>query len=213
MFSIKDSPGGVAGVSALLLFALACDRPAGPSSTEVAVAPVFQIVQECTVFDQETEEVIPGVTLTWTSSFWCADAPDNGSYHFTVTVENASTSNEAARIDALALRHTSPRPGGQGPAATADAQGLPLTVAAGSSGSFDVSGTYTLVQTDEGKKANIHLTASGEGASSGLPFELGINAHLRAAGAVEDDGGNRGPNDRAPDSRPGGPPAGLPGRP
>lgn len=204
-------------MAALVLFALACDRPAGPTPTEIAADPVFQTsgdaVQECTVFDQETKEVIPGVTLTWTSSFLCSDAPDEGSYHFTVTIENASASNEAVRIDALALRHTSPRPRGQGPAATADAQGLPLTVAAGSSGSFDVSGTYALVQTDEGKKANIHLTASGEGTSSGLPFNLGINAHIRSAGAVEDDGNNTGSNGRPSDTRSGGLPAGLPGRP
>ena len=43
-----------------------------------------------------------------------------------------------------------------------------------------MSGTYELVQMDEGKQANLHFRASGHGASSGEPFELGINAHVRA---------------------------------
>ena len=56
------------------------------------------------------------------------------------------------------------------------AAGLPVTVAPGETESFTVSGTYELVQTDEGDKANLHLVATG---SAGGRFTLGINVHLR----------------------------------
>ncbi|MGH3450385.1 MAG: hypothetical protein ACRDQW_06565, partial [Haloechinothrix sp.] len=77
--------------------------------------------------------------------------------------------------------HTTPRPGGGGgPEATAIADGLPVTVAAGESAPFDVRGTYELVSTDEGDKATLHLRAFGTG-----PFSIGINVHLRAEGTTE----------------------------
>jgi hypothetical protein len=47
-----------------------------------------------------------------------------------------------------------------------------------------VSGTYTLVNTDEGAKANLHFQALGRGVTTGEPFALGINAHLRAPGVA-----------------------------
>lgn len=147
--------------------------------------PLFaQDQQVCTQVDSSTEEVIDGVFLTWDSSFLCANAPDSGSYTFTVDVLNHADSAEAVTIDSLSLSHTTPRPGGQAPAAAASASGLPLTLAPGESGSFDVSGTYELVETDEGKKANLHLTASGAGVDSGASFDLGINAHFRAPGVA-----------------------------
>lgn len=51
-----------------------------------------------------------------------------------------------------------------------------------------MSGTYELVGTDEGKKANLQFRALGEGARTGEPLELGINAHFRGSGAIEDSG-------------------------
>jgi hypothetical protein len=102
-----------------------------------------------------------------------------------VTVSNAATGTERVTIESLGLSHTTPRPGGQAPDATATAAGLPLTVAPGESDRFEVSGDYELVETDEGKKANLHLRGIGEGATTELEFALGINVHLRGPGATE----------------------------
>lgn len=101
-------------------------------------------------------------------------------------VANSADSTEAVAIDDLVLTHTTPRPRGQAPAASGEVTGLPLTLAPGQTASFSVSGTYKLVQTDEGKKANLHFRANGHGASSGEPFRLGINAHFRAPGVPLD---------------------------
>lgn len=146
-------------------------------------APVLAQTQLCAQVDQSTEEVIPGVFLTWDSSFLCADAPDRDSYEFTVDVFNHANSTEAVTITDLELTKTTPRPLGRGPAATGEAS-LPITVEPGDTKSFTVTGTYELVQTDEGKKANLHFTAFGEGVESGKSFELGINAHFRAPGVA-----------------------------
>ncbi|GBD15736.1 hypothetical protein HRbin26_00629 [bacterium HR26] len=145
-----------------------------------------QDTQACDPIEQSTEEVLPGIVLTWDSAFLCADAPDEGSYEFTVTVANSADSAEAISIDDLALTHTTPRPRGQAPGANGEATGLPLPLVPGETASFTVSGTYELVQTDEGKKANLHFRASGHGVSSSEPFELGINAHVRAPGVPLD---------------------------
>jgi hypothetical protein len=141
--------------------------------------------ENCSVDDTSTQEVLPGVILTWDSSFRCEDAPDEGTYQITVQVANDAGSSEAVRIDDLILSHTTPRPRGQAPDATAEPEGLPITVDPGETESFTVSGSYELVETDEGKKANLHLLALGEGVDSGEEFELGINVHLRAPGATE----------------------------
>lgn len=143
----------------------------------------------CVLTGTSTDEVLPGVTLTWDSSFLCADAPPSGTYAITVNVSNAAGGAEAVTIERLELSHTTPRPRGIGPEATATATGLPLTVLPGESGSFQVSGEYALVSTDEGAKANLHLRALGVGAMSGDPFELGINVQIRAPGATEDGSG------------------------
>jgi plasmid stability protein len=138
----------------------------------------------CPVDDRSTKEVLPGVILTWDSSFRCENAPDEGTYRIRVRVSNHARSSEAVRIDDLILRRTTPRPRGQAPEATAEPQGLPITVKPGQTKSFAVSGAYELVKTDEGKKANLHLLALGEGKRSGKGFKLGINVHLRAPGAT-----------------------------
>jgi hypothetical protein len=59
---------------------------------------------------------------------------------------------------------------------------LPLTLAPGEMGSFLTTGTYTLVATDEGKKANHHYQATGITETSGTPFSLGINVLFRGPG-------------------------------
>jgi len=141
-------------------------------------------LQTCEPVDQSTEEVLPGVVLTWDSSFLCANAPDSDTYTFTVTVSNSAASDEAVVIESLALSHTTPRPRGRAPSATGSADGLPVTIAPGESADFTVNGSYQLVATDEGKKANLHFRAMGSGEESGLDFQLGINAHFRAPGVA-----------------------------
>lgn len=149
----------------------------------VFTAPAFAQTQVCEPVRQETKTVIQGVTLTWDSSFWCGSAPDTGDYEIRVTITNYGA--EAVRIDDLKLSHTTPRPRRQAPAATAAASGLPLVIGPGESGSLSVRGTYSLVWTGEGKKANLHLRAVGRGVTSAAPFRLGINVHLRSSGAAE----------------------------
>lgn len=141
--------------------------------------PVFAQPEVCDVTDQSTEQVISGVTVRWDSSFHCRDAPDTGDYQILVVVFNASESTEAGTIESLELSHTTPRPAGDGPAATADLADLPITLRPGESGDFTVIGEYELIETDEGDKANLHLRAGGVGSTSGEPFQLGINVLIR----------------------------------
>ena len=166
-------------------------------------APAGAQTATCEVLATSTEQVAPGVTLTYDSSFWCTDAPPSGDYGITVRVANEASSSQAATISDAALSHTSPRPGGSGPQASASASGLPLPLAPGEQGSFQVGGSYELVATDEGDKANLHLRASGRSAA-GEAFALGINVHLRGTGATEGD-------DDGPPPRPEGGPPGRPG--
>lgn len=166
-------------------------------------ASVSAAEADCVVEDQSTDEVLPGVTLTWDSSFLCANADTDGSYEIPVTVSNDGSSVEAVTIDSIALSHTTPRPRGIGPQATADAAGLPVTIAPGGSETFDVTGSYELVTTDEGDKANLHLRALGTGVTSLDGFELGINVQLRGEGAEEDSGSDE---DGGPPPWAGGPP-------
>ncbi|MGQ0595292.1 MAG: hypothetical protein ACT4QB_22420 [Gammaproteobacteria bacterium] len=147
-----------------------------------SASPVFaqQTQQICQRTDQSTEQVIPRVVLTWDSSFHCRNAPNAGEYMIVVRVFNASTSAEAVEIQNLVLTHTTPRPRGKAPAATAIASGLPITVAPGDTEDFTVTGDYALVKTDEGNKANLHLRAGGVGLTSDEDFALGINVLIRA---------------------------------
>jgi len=150
----------------------------------VASAMPVAALQTCEVVDTETEEVLPGVILMWDSSFLCSDAPDTDDYTFTVFVSNDASSVEAVTIQDLQLASTTPKPRGQSPVASGEAAGLPSTLAPGETGSFTVSGSYSLVSTDEGKKANLHFQATGQGSESGDDFTLGINAHFRAPGVA-----------------------------
>lgn len=156
----------------------------GSAAPVLAQEPPGLAQEQCQKVDDSTEEVLPGVTLTWGSSFLCAGAPDEGSYEFTVTVTNHAGSVETVTIDDLELVQTTPKPRGQGPDATGEASGLPTTLAPGATDSFTVSGTYQLVATDDGEKANLHFLADGTGDAGGEPFELGINAHFRAPGVA-----------------------------
>jgi hypothetical protein len=172
-FAMKTARAVSAAVSSLALAA-------------VAVAPSTAApTQRCQQVDVSTDRVVRGVTLSWDSAFLCANAADSGSWRIVVDVTNRAASTQGVRIRDVVLSHTTPRPRGQGPAATAEPKGLPLRLAPGESGRFRVTGTYRLVSTDEGKKANLHLRALGTG-DNGDPFRLGLNVHLRAPGVPAD---------------------------
>ena len=150
------------------------------------VAPVAgpEESRRCLEVDESTAHPVAGVRLTWSSSFACRDVSDRGSYTIGVTVSNDAGSAEAVRLGRLRLSHTTPRPRGRAPAGTASAAGLPVVIAPGQSKTFTVTGSYTLARTDEGRKANHHLRAFGHGTRSSDPLRLGLNLHLRAAGAT-----------------------------
>lgn len=145
-----------------------------------------QAQEVCAPVGQSAKEAVSGVHLTWDSAFQCADVPPEGEYQITVTVVNQSESAEAVVIEAVRLSHTTPRPRKQSPDATAEAEGLPVVVAPGDQAAFTVRGAYTLVKTDEGGKANLHLRALGHSQESVEPFVLGINVHLRGPEASEE---------------------------
>lgn len=174
--------------------------------TATAIQPV-SAQEMCVVGGQASTQALPGVTLTWDSSFFCWGIPQTGTYAITVTVHNDSASTQTIAIDTLRLSHTTPRPGGGAPAATAVASGLPVTLAPGASGSFAVSGSYQLVKTAEGHKANLHLRVVGHAVSSTPTFQLGSNIMLRGEDHADPaDPGNAGP----PAWAPGPPPWAIP---
>jgi len=178
------------------VFVIGCSNPVGPGSAalqtmsanakQVSASDDTDTCEAIAVGTSIEEDIIAGVDLTWTSSFLCENAPDEGRYRITVDIAHDGE-GEAVEIWDLQLSHTTPRPRGQSPDASAEAVELPLEIGPGGSDSFVVTGDYSLVVTDEGKKANLHLRALGRGVDSDEPFVLGINVHIRGTGAVEDD--------------------------
>ncbi len=181
----------------------------------LAAAPSLAADTKCQAVDTSTTEALPGVTLTWDSSFRCDPAARTGSYSIPVAITNARASAEAVDIQALRLSHTTPRPRGQRPDATAQARRLPVNIAPGERARFDVSGGYQLVSADDGDKANLHLRALGRGTQSGDLSRLGINVQLRGpgAGSAHGQAGARLEHPSGPPTWAGGPPpwAGGPG--
>lgn len=173
----------------------------------VGTLPVIAQLQVCQSTEQSTEEVLPGITLTWDSAFLCADAPDSGQYQFAVTVTYVSGS-QAIQVQNVMLALTTPRPFGQGPEATSQVAGLPFALIPGNSASFTVTGDYELVATDEGMLANLHFLVQGQALVSREFFYLGVNVALRGGGESDFD-------DDPEDQRPAwaGPPAWVPGPP
>lgn len=133
----------------------------------------------CEAIGTSTKDVLGGATLTWQSSFRCTSAGRSGTYAVTVRVSSAPGSARAVRLVRAILSHATPRPRGQVPRATAAASGIPVALSAGGSVRIELSGRYTLVSTDEGEKANLHLRLLGVAAGSDAPFRLGVNIHLR----------------------------------
>jgi hypothetical protein len=143
----------------------------------------------CLSEEQSTEEVLPGVTLTWDSALRCLNAAPQGQYAFTVTLSADSANTTSVIIDDVALTHTTPRPLGVAPTADIDATtGLSLTLAAGGEGAFSVTGSYEMVTTGATQKANLHFCAVGHEETSGELFYMGLNAFLRDTDDEEDDG-------------------------
>jgi hypothetical protein len=178
----------------------------------------------CISVEQTTEEVVPGVFLTFDSELLCAGMEPTGVYAVTVHVTNEGTSVERpVTIDRLFLSHTTPRPRMTAPEATVVVDGLPVELMPGSMKSFTVSGEYTLVQTGQGMKANLHLRAAGYATMDWEPFILGINVMLRSEEHDEmDDLEDNGPPSWVPGPPPwaadddddnGGPPPWVPGPP
>jgi outer membrane biosynthesis protein TonB len=162
------------------------ETPTNPPPT--APPPGGPISADCTAMsamEQTSEQVLPDVTLTWDSSFHCQQAAETGSYAFVLTIAYddpvVSAANGPVVINDLVLRHTTPRPGGQGPEASVNVSGLPLQLAPGGQAQLAVSGDYELAQTGATQRANLHFCASGELAEGGQLFTLGLNAHLRGA--------------------------------
>ncbi|MGH2451702.1 MAG: hypothetical protein ACRDGE_10625 [Candidatus Limnocylindria bacterium] len=152
-----------------------------------AVVAASSLAQQasCTLTDQSTEEVAPGATLTWDSSFHCRNADTSGTYEIEVNVSNSAGSVDTVTVQAPRFEKATPRVRGQDPAGnSATATPASITLAPGQSGSFEVSGTYQMVETDEGFKVNHHLRAPGE-TDDGERFKLGINVALRAPGVAD----------------------------
>ncbi len=165
-----------------------CESFLGPpdSTDEVEKSSLESSQESCAREAQSQEEVLPGLLLSWDSSFRCEDVPDAGSFEITIRVSNDVTSTQAATIDTLILALATPRPRFKAPKfALEELENLPMTLTPSSEDSFTVRGKYELVSTDEGEKANFHFQAEGIGSTTKEPFRLGINAHLRAPGASE----------------------------
>ncbi|HKX75046.1 MAG TPA: hypothetical protein VJR05_06625 [Acidimicrobiia bacterium] len=141
----------------------------------------------CPVVDTSVEEVVEGVTLEWTSSFLCSDVPtdpSSGEFHIEGSVANLSEAT--VNLSGLGLAFTTP-PGSSGSVTSDD---FAATIGPGSTHTFTATGTYQMVETDEGLKVNLHLRGAGD--VDGEPFALGINVHVRGVGATEDGDGDDG---------------------
>lgn len=151
-----------------------------------ALAAVPALAQSCTAEEPITEDVTDGVTLKYDADFVCTDAADAGDWTITVSVSNDSDAD--VTVDDITLSHATP-PFGEEEDNSVDVTTLPLVLAPGEDGTFDVSGVYTLAGMGEDGLVNLHLRAGGTatGADESAPFILGINVHLLGPGAELDD--------------------------
>ncbi len=133
----------------------------------------------CKPDDRSKARVIPGAHLEWDSSFRGDVAGERSRFELTVSVKATASNKEAVRIDKMQLKHTTPRPRGEGPDAETSTSDLPLELKPGSDRSIIVKGRSSLKNTGRYRKANLHLRATGYGVESYHPFTLGINIHLR----------------------------------
>jgi len=158
---------------------------------------------EVTVDGSTTEDVTDGVSLTFDADFACPDADATGTWSITVNVANDSQTD--VTIESISLSHATP-PFGEDGDNTVDSDTLPLALAAGTASSFDVAGTYALVNADDGGLVHLHLRAAGvTDDDEAAPFVLGITVHVLGPG-VELDDENGAAGDGPPSWAPGPPP-------
>lgn len=178
-----DSDAAEQGAGAAYYFALDGAPPPPPPPP-----PPPGDVEVCLAEEQSSEEVLPGITLTWDSAFRCLNAPEEGVYEFNVIVEADADSTALAVVQAITLTHTTPRPLNVAPDASVDdVTGLPFTIAAGEVHTFTVSGEYELAAAGVARLANLHFCATGYDDATGTPFYLGLNTFLRGSGFGNDD--------------------------
>ncbi|SDU76722.1 hypothetical protein SAMN04488563_5294 [Jiangella alkaliphila] len=164
----------------------AADGPAG--ITELDTPPTIGPVpdgssQQCISADRSTPTIGSDTTLTYDGALLCPDAGTTGEYALAVSITNDAASSATVTVDDIHLTHTTPRPRGRAPDATADLDEAPITIAPGDTVDLEITGTYHLVNTDEGEKANLHLHLTGTLTATDESFTLATNVHLRGTGA------------------------------
>ncbi|HVL53402.1 MAG TPA: hypothetical protein VM344_04005 [Vitreimonas sp.] len=167
----------------------------------------------CEAVGASTGQVADGAILSYDSSFACTDAAASGTWSITVSVANLAESTTGVELTELTLWRTSPQPGGVGPDASLASDTLPLALAVDANGTFDASGAYELVTTDDGDKATLHLRLAGV-TDDDEPFQLGINVQVLGPGLEPDLGGDNDENgENGENGDAGGRPEWVPGPP
>jgi hypothetical protein len=134
--------------------------------------------------DTSHEQVSTGITLTWDSSFHCIDAPSPGTFALTVSLAYSGDAASAVQINGVRLTHTTPKPFGQSPPATATAAiSLPLVLTVGVASELVIGGSYELAPTGNSGRINLHLCLEGQ-TQSGQTFTAAVNGHIRGANNV-----------------------------
>jgi len=151
-----------------------------PPGTIPAGPPFSTDCEQMTVTEQSRENVSPDLVIIWDSSFHCIDAEEQGAYGFTATLSYEGPADASILLDELRLTHTTPRPMGEAPTATVSVAGLPLLLTK-EGVEVTVSGEYELATPGAAQLANLHFCAEGQVQDSGIPFALGLNAHLRGS--------------------------------
>lgn len=158
----------------------------------------------CSADGQSQLMVSEGLTITWDSAFECEDVADAGNYQITVGVlleGDELSAGQQIVIDSLVLSEVTPVGEDGETLPTAEATGLPLTLNIGEDGSFDVSGMYDLMETEEISELNLVFLASGKVVmieetteedseileEEDILFELGINLVLKGVDPEEED--------------------------
>jgi hypothetical protein len=83
-------------------------KPVGVVSALLLMAVPFQALSECSLTETSTEEVLPGIVVSWSSSYHCAEADTFDTFELTVTVTNDVTSTEAVALSEIQLIRTTP---------------------------------------------------------------------------------------------------------
>jgi hypothetical protein len=151
-----------------------------------AISAIPAAAATCAAAASTANEVVTDdVSLSFDGEFTCTDADDPGTWSITVNVTNDSDAEVTISTVELSQVTPSLQADAAAAAAAVTSDTLPLTLAAGAAGFFDVAGDYTLAQVGAGSLLNVHLRASGTAA--GDPFALGVNVHLLGPGVQLDE--------------------------